>query len=315
VSFVNNGFRVMKSQAAALGHRMDLNLLVTFDAIYRSRNLTAAGHGLGLSQPAMSHALARLRTTFDDPLFVRLPGGLRPTPLADEIAPALMQALAVIRGSLERKSFEPGTSTRVFKLRMGDIAEVTHLPQIIRELRTIAPLVRVNSISVPEPQLGEALGNGDVDMAVGNYQLGAGCREVSLYEGEYACVTRAGHPAIRGRLTLNQFKAAGHVLVVPKGVSQPQMMQRLLESRKLNARIAVEVSNFYAVMALVSSSDLIATIPVRLAQSMQQLAGLKVHAPPIPLPKLKVSLYWHERFHRDPGNAWLRGVYIKAFKQ
>jgi DNA-binding transcriptional LysR family regulator len=306
----------MKSRVAALGQRMDLNLLVTFDAIYRSRNLTAAGRGLGLSQPAMSHALARLRSTFDDPLFVRLPGGLQPTPLADEIAPALMQALGVIRGSLERKPFDAASSTRVFNLRMGDIAEVLHLPRILRDLHRVAPLVRVNSVTVPEAQLGEALGTGDVDLAVGNYQLGAGCREFALYEGEYACVVRAGHPSIRSRLSLQQFKAAEHVLVAPKGLSQQaQVMERVLTSRKVNARVSVQVSNFYAVMTLVSSSDLVATIPRRLAESMRELAGLNVLAPPIALPKLKVSLYWHERFHRDPGNAWLRSVYIEAFKK
>jgi DNA-binding transcriptional LysR family regulator len=305
----------MKSRVDALGQRMDLNLLVTFDAIYRSRNLTAAGRVLGLSQPAMSHALARLRSTFADPLFVRLPGGLQPTPLAQEIAPVLVQGLAVIRGSLERKDFDPSRSTRVFNIRMGDIAEVVHLPRVIGELHAIAPGVRVNSITLPESQLSEALGHGGADMAVGNYALGAGCREATLYEGDYACVVRAGHPAIKARLTLKQFKAAEHILVAPKGVSgQAQVMERVLGSRKVNARITVQVSNFYAVMALVNSTDLIATIPLRLAQSMQQLTGLKVLAPPIPLPKLKVSLYWHERFHRDPGNAWLRGVYIGLFK-
>jgi DNA-binding transcriptional LysR family regulator len=304
----------MKTRIDTVGRRIDLNLLVTFDAIYRSRNLTVAGRGLGMSQPAMSRALGRLRSTFGDPLFVRLPGGLRPTPLADEIAPALMQGLAVIRGSLERKAFAAAESTRVFNIGMGDIAEVVHLPHIIRELQGSAPRVRVNSITVPGPRLGEALADGELDMAIGHYQLGAGCRETALYEGEYATVLRAGHP-IGARLTPKAFKNADHILVVPKGSSQnAQAMERALTSRKLNARIAVQVSNFYGVLALVISTDLIATIPLRLAQSMQKLADIRILPPPIPLPRIKVSLYWHERFHREPGNAWLRSVCIKAFK-
>lgn len=109
----------MKSRIDNLGKRIDLNLLITFDAIYRSRNLTAAGRGLGVSQPAMSHALRKLRSTFNDPLFVRLPGGLQPTPLANEVAPALMEGLTVIRGSLERKTFDPAKSSRVFNIGMG----------------------------------------------------------------------------------------------------------------------------------------------------------------------------------------------------
>jgi DNA-binding transcriptional LysR family regulator len=306
----------MKSRIDILGQRIDLNLLVTFEAIYRSLNLTAAGRGLGLSQPAMSHALGRLRSAFNDPLFVRLPRGLQPTPLADEIAPALIEGLAVIRGSLERKTFDPATSSRIFNVGMGDIAEVVHLPRVIRELRASAPGVRVNSVGIPAQRLGDALGDGELDVATGNHPVGAGCRELALYEGEYACVLRADHPVIGARLSLKQFKAAGHILVVPKGASQnAQVMERALTSRQVNARIAVQVSNFLGVMALITGTDLIATIPRRLALTMRKFARINVLPPPVPLPKIKVSLYWHERFHRDPGNVWLRSVYVKAFKE
>lgn len=305
----------MKSQIDNRGQRIDLNLLVAFEAIYGSRNLTVAGRGLGLSQPAMSHALRRLRYTFSDPLFVRLPGGLRPTPLANEIAPALMEGLAVIRGSLQRKTFDPANSLRVFNIGMGDIAEVVHLPQIVREVRISAPHVRLNSNTISGPRLGEALGDGEVDMATGIYRLGAGCRDTVLYESEYACVLRADHPTISGKLTLKQFNTAEHVLVAPKGASQHgQIIERALTSRAVNARIAVQVPTFHGVLALITSTDLIATIPARLAQSMQRSTNIKVLPPPIPLPKIKVSLYWHERFHREPGNAWLRSVFIKLFK-
>ena len=306
----------MKSRIDNRGQRIDLNLLVTFEAIYRSRNLTAAGQGLGLSQPAMSHALGRLRSTFNDPLFVRLPRGLQPTPVADEIAPALMEGLAVVRGSLQRKTFDAAKSLRVFNIGMGDIAEVVHLPRLVREVHNSAPHVRLNSNTIPGPRLGDALGDGEVDMATGIYQLGAGCREIALYESEYACVLRADHPAITGKLTLKQFKAAEHILVAPKGASEhAQIIEKALTSRKVNARIAVQVSNFHGVMALITSTDLIATVPGRLAQSMQQSTNINVRPPPIPLPKIKVSLYWHERFHREPGNAWLRSVFIKLFKK
>ena len=306
----------MKSKIDTVGGRIDLNLLVVFDAIYRLRNLTAAGRTLGLSQPAMSHALDRLRTTFKDPLFVRLPRGLQPTPLANELAPALMEGLGTIRGGLERRTFDPAQSTRIFNLAMGDIAEVVQLPYLLRELRANAPHVRLHTTEIPGPRLRDALGDGEVDMATGDYKLGAGCRDVTLYEADYACVLRADHPNIGTRLTLQQFKAAEHILVAPKGVSHhTQVIERAMTNRKVNARIAVQVSHFHGVMALITSSDLIATIPNRLAQFMKQFANIKVLAPPIPLPKIRVSLYWHERFHREPGNAWLRGVYIKLLKE
>jgi DNA-binding transcriptional LysR family regulator len=303
----------MKSKMDAIGGRIDLNLLVVFDAIYRSRNLTAAGRALGLSQPAMSHALGRLRTLFKDPLFVRLPRGLYPTPLADDVAPALMEGLGTIRGGLDRRTFEPAESRRVFNLGMSDVAEVTHLPLILDAARASAPHVRLNTTEVAGSRLRDALADGEVDMATGDYDLGAGCRSVALYASTYACVLRADHPVIGARLTLKQFRAVEHVLVAPQGAfHHGEAVDRVLARREVNARIAVRVSHFHGIMALVTSSDLIATIPRRLAQTMQRFANIKVLEPPVALPKIRVSLYWHERFHRDPGNAWLRGIYIKV---
>ena len=306
----------VKSRIDTVGGRIDLNLVVVFDAIYRLRNLTAAGRTLGLSQPAMSHALGRLRSALGDPLFIRLPRGLQPTPLANDLAPALMDGLGTIRGGLEGRTFDPAKSTRIFNIATGDIGEVVHLPRLLHEIRASAPHTRLHTTQVPGPRLRDALGDGEVDMATGDYDLGAGCRSVSQYEAEYACVLRADHPAVGARLTLKQFKAAEHVLVGAQGRSHhAQAVERALTSRRINARIAVQISHFHGVMALITSTDLIATIPGRLAQSMRQLANIKVLPPPIPLPKIRVSLYWHERFHREPGNAWLRGVYVRLLKE
>lgn len=306
----------MKSRIDTFGGRIDLNLLAVFDSIYRFRNLTTAGIALGLSQPAMSHALGRLRSTLKDPLFVRLPRGLRPTPVANDLAPALIEGLGTIRGGLERRTFDPAKATRIFNIGMGDIAEVVQLPHLLRELRASAPRVRLRTTQIPGPRLRDALGDGEVDMATGDYELGAGCRDAALYESDYACVLRADHPDIHGRLSLKQFKAAGHILVAPQGAFRHgKNIERVLTSRKVNARIAVQVSHFHGVTALITSTDLIATIPGRLAQSMGELPNIKVFPPPIPLPKIRVSLYWHERFHRDPANAWLRGVYIRLLKE
>ncbi|MGZ5232466.1 MAG: LysR family transcriptional regulator [Burkholderiales bacterium] len=305
----------MKSTIDALGRRIDLNLLVVFDAIYRSRNLTAAGRRLGLSQPAMSHALGRLRSTFKDPLFVRLPRGLEPTPLADEVAPALMEGLSVIRGSLERKTFDAAKSTRIFKIGMGDIAEVVHLPQLAGAVGDSAPGVQLHTVGIPGPRLTEALGDGAVDIATGDFELGAGCRVVPLYEAEYACVVRTDHPDIGSRVTLAQFKNARHILVKPPGASQHgEVVERSLAARPVRARIAVQVSHYHGVYALITNTDLIAIVPGRLAVAMKQLGNVKLMPPPVALPKIRVSLYWHERFHRDAGNAWLRDIYLRLFQ-
>ena len=305
----------MKFGIDTVGGRIDLNLLVVFDAIYESRNLTTAGKRLGLSQPAMSHALSRLRLTFKDPLFVRLSRGLQPTPLANEIAPALIEGLAMIRGGLSRKTFDPASSTRIFNIGMGDPAEAVQLPVLVREFRTSAPHIRVHTRQTPGPLLRDALANGEVDMATGDYDLGASVRSHPLYEAEYACVVGADHPQIGNRLSLRQFKAAEHILVLPLGASQHgRNIERALTSRAVNARIAVQISHFHGVLALITSTDLIATIPARLAQAMARYSNIKVLPPPIRLPKWHLTLYWHERFHREPGNAWMRSEYIRLIK-
>lgn len=305
----------MKLQIDPVGTPVNLNLLVVFETIYRSRNLSTAGRTLGLSQPAMSRALSRLRVLLKDPLFVRLPRGLQPTPLANDIAPTVMDALTTLRGGLRGAAFDPASSTRIFNVGMGDVAEVVQLPQLLREVRTIAPHVRLQTMQIPGSRLRDALGDGEVNMATGDYKLGAGCRTERLYDGEYSCVLRADHPDIGGQLTLPQFKAAEHILVAPQGAfPHAENVRRALVSRKINAHIVAQISHFHAVMELVSSSNLIATIPDRLARSMVKFANIKVLPPPISLPKIRVSLYWHERFHREPGNAWLRQLYIGLFK-
>lgn len=303
----------MKPSIDAIGRRVDLNLLVIFDAIYRSRNLTAAGRAIGLSQPAMSHALGRLRAMFKDPLFVRLPRGLQPTPVAEDLAPAVMAGLQTLRGSLERRSFDPLQSTRTFRIGMGDIAEWVHLPQLRRAVRATAPHVALHTMQISGTRLRDALGDGEVDVATGDYDLGAACRHVLLYESSYVCVLRAEHPKIRAKLTLKEFKAAEHILVAPSSAFRhSETIERALNRRSTNARIAVKVSHFHAVLPLVTDSDLIATIPERLARSMTSFANIKILEPPIPLPRIRVSLYWHERFHREPANEWLRDLYARA---
>jgi DNA-binding transcriptional LysR family regulator len=304
----------MRAKIDRLGERIDLNLLVVFDAIHRCRNLTTAGKSLGLSQPAMSHALGRLRSAFNDPLFVRLPRGLQPTPLANEVAPSVLEGLAVIRGTLQRKEFEPASSRRVFNIAQGDIAEAVHLPLLLREIRKTAPEVRLHTFEVPGARLRDALADGEADFATGDYALGAGCREKLLYESEYVCVVRADHPTVGSRLTLKQFRSVEHILVNPGGAARHgAIVERALTRRDVAARVAVEISHFNGVAALVTSSDMMATIPHRLAETMRRFANIKVLPAPVSLPQMKISLYWHERFHRDPGNVWLREIYLHLF--
>ncbi len=173
----------MKFGIDTVGGRIDLNLLVVFDAIYQSRNLTTGGKQLGLSQPAMSHALSRLRLTFKDPLFVRLSHGLQPTPLANEIAPALVEGLAAIRGGLSRKTFDPASSTRIFNIAMGDPAEAIQLPVLVREFLSSAPHIRLHTRQVPRPAAERSSRQWRSGHGLGRLRSGRRCAQPSALRG------------------------------------------------------------------------------------------------------------------------------------
>jgi len=305
------GGNAMKQQVSALDRRLDLNLMVVFEAIYRRRNLTAAGEELGLSQPAMSHALARLRWTFGEPLFVRLPRGMQPTALADEVAPHVTEGIAIVRRGFERKTFDPATSTRLFTLAMSDIGEVAHLPPLLAALER-APGVRLRAVEMAPDAARASLADGRVDLALAvNLRSAAPFRDALVVEHGYATVARIGHPTIRNRLTLAQFREARHLLVMPTGpVKHGQVIERALRSRRVDARIAVQVAHFHPVAAIVGRSDLVATVPRGLAETMPR-DRIRLFETPIELPQVRISLYWHERYDKDLGNVWLRELYLE----
>ena len=289
--------------------RVDLNLLVVFDAIYRARNLTAAGEAIGLSQPAMSHALARLRWMYKDPLFVTRRQGLQPTPYADEMAPTVFQGLSAIRGTLEKAGFDPAVSTRGFRLAMSDIVERVLLPPLCKHLDAVAPGISIQTLQPAVRDMREAMSAGDIDLAFGAIpELGPSFRQQLIYRSSYACVVRAGHPTIRDTLTLRQFREGVHVLAVSKGTAHGETVERALLAPNVKARIGARISHFLAIPGIVTNTDFIATIPKTLAELFRQTLNMRVLTPPVPLPAFEIKLYWHERSHLDAGNKWLRGI-------
>lgn len=304
----------MKHEMTALGRRIDLNLCVVFEAVYRVRNLTAAGKTLSLSQPAVSHAISRLRWAFKDPLFVRTPRGVQPTALAVQIAPALIDGLARIRSALEGGRFDPARSTRSFTIAMADIAEAVHLPRVLKAMRS-APYVRLRAADIPAVHRGAALGDGRIDLALANAPAAGPIRHELLGEHGYKVVVRRNHPFIGRRITLSQFRRARHVLVISEGARRHgKLVRGALQSPDVDAEIAVQVSSFYPVAAIVAQSDLISVIPPGLAREMARTAPLRVLEPPLALPRIQIHLWWHERQHHDPGNAWLRDQYLRAIR-
>jgi DNA-binding transcriptional LysR family regulator len=287
--------------------RTDLNLLALFDVVYRLRNLTAAGAELGLSQPAMSRALGRLRDTYGDPLFVRHQRGVQPTPLADHLAAPVAQALTLLRGAAEQPGFDPATTRRRFKLALSDIAERFFLPRLASQLARVAPGASVESVVIDSTDLAHELGVGAADMALGYLPaLGKQVRMQRLFRESYVYVARKGHPAVRGRLTHEQLRNLPHVLVDPPGTLHAQAVERSLPRAKTGSPIAMRVRSFLCVGPIVEQSDLVAVVPNNLAQLVSQHVALQLIAPPRPIGSFDVSMAWHQRYHRDPAIEWLR---------
>lgn len=296
--------------------RIDLNLLVVFDAIYKSRNLTAAGAALGLSQPAMSHALKRLRWMLQDPLFVRLPRGLQPTPHAEQLAGPVAQGLESIRGTLDRAGFDPSTSKRTFRLAMTDIGEQVFLPALLGHLLRHAPGVAVQTCQITTEDLRDAMASGGVDLALGFIpQLGPGFLQMRLFRSVYACVVRHGHPDIHETLSLKQYREARHALVLSAGTGHGEVIERAMLAKKIDSNAIQRISHFLAIPAILASTDLVATLPRNLAEAFGQQRKLRLLPPPLELPAFDITLYWHARYDLEPGNRWLREVIGKLFRR
>src|SRR5262245_26032518 len=291
---------------------IDLNLLTVFEALMEERGVTRAAKRVGLSQPAMSNALARLRRTFNDPLFVRTTEGMSPTPAAQSLIGPVRSALAQLRDIFEEKSaFAPSASQRLFHLLTNDYVELTMLPLLAKAIRREASGVSLRiqrSPNVFEPPSANSLAE-SFDLAIGFFPdaltLDARIRSESLWEDWNVCIARANHPKIRGRISLRQYAEAEHVAVFYKKQGLG-VIDTLLAQKGLSRRTALVVPHFTTVPFIVSTSDFIATVPARIAQRFSRQLKLQSLRAPIEIPPLRLTLLWHERFHADPAHRWIR---------
>ena len=292
---------------------VDLNLLRVFDAVLRERGVTPAAAGLGLTQPAVSNALARLRGLFGDPLFVRTPGGMDATPFARELAEPVRQALALIDAALAHgPGFDPGSTTRAFRFYMSDLGQIEFLPPLIERVQRAAPGVRLEAVALEVDDIADALATGALDLAVGFLPgLGPPVRRRALFRDPYLCLMRADHPI--KALTRRRFQEASHALVTYKGGHR--VVEEALERAGLARRIALRLPHFTVVPMVLERTDLLCTLPARVARVFERRGGLKSLAPPVPIPPADVAVHWHERFEADPGNRWLRERVVELFGQ
>jgi DNA-binding transcriptional LysR family regulator len=294
---------------------LDLNLLRVFDAVLRDRSVTGAARHLGLTQPAVSNALARLRAQFEDALFVRTPTGMDATPFARDLAEPVRQALALLESALAHgPGFDPATSTRVFRFYMSDLGQIEFLPPLVERAQRVAPKVRLEAVALEVEDIGDALAAGGIDLAVGFLPgLGPPVRRQALFRDPYVCLMRANHPAAAARLTRRAFLESPHALVSYKGGHR--VIEEALERAGLARNIALRVPHFTVVPMVLERSDLILTLPSKIARVYERQGGFRVLPPPVPIPPADVAAHWHERFERDPGNRWLRETITELFTE
>jgi len=294
---------------------LDLNLLRVFDAVLRDRSVTSAAKHLGLTQPAVSNALARLREQFEDLLFVRTPTGMDATPFARELSEPVRQALALLESAMSHgPGFDPATSTRAFRFYMSDLGQIEFLPPLVERAQRVAPGVRLEAVSLEVEDIGDALAAGALDLAVGFLPaLGPPIRRQPLFRDPYVCLMRADHRDIGKILTKKKFLAASHALVSYKGGHR--VIEEALERAGLARKITLRVPHFTVVPMVLERSDLILILPTKVARVYERQGRFKFLPPPVPIPPADVAAHWHERFERDPGNRWLREMIMELFTE
>jgi DNA-binding transcriptional LysR family regulator len=295
--------------------KLDLNLLPIALALYDELNVSRAARQLRMSQPAVSKALRRLRETFDDPLFIRGPSGIVPTPRAHAIVRAARHLEHVQDELIKGEQFDPATSTRPVVLGLSDIAEMAFLPSILEHLRVHAPGCPVRTVSVADAEMAGGLETGDVDIAAGFFPALAGrnFRQRRLSKHGFACLLRAGHPLWQSRLTLASYLAAEHVAIRREGRSQ-DVLERFIERRKMRRKIALYTSNVLSVPFIVMDSDLMATLPYAVVTRFASLTTQVAAAlPPFDI-TYDLKLHWHRRFDNEPRSVWLRDQLAAVFK-
>jgi DNA-binding transcriptional LysR family regulator len=294
---------------------VDLNLLVVFDALLHTGSVTGAARRLGMSQPATSFALNRLRKMFGDPLFVRTSRGIHPTPFAERLAAPLAAILERIRADLlQEPTFDAAAAERVITLNMQDIGELVFLPRILQRLSSIAPGLQIRTVNLPLTQIEPALRSGEIDLALGHFPglTSAMLYQQRLFTHSYVCLVRADHPTIGNEMSRKQFLEGRHAIVHPTG-QMNDALESELQAQGLTRRVSIRIEHFLAVPTILRESDLIFTVPFAIGQSLAKLVDVKLLRPPFKAKLRVVRQHWHSRFHHDPANRWLRNVVSDLF--
>jgi len=291
--------------------QFDLNLIRVFVAIFETRSVTQASERLGVSQPSVSHALARLREFYGDRLFARGAQGLVPTATAERLFEQVNVALGAIEGTLEaRQQFDPASSTRRFRIATSDIGALFFIPPLLRRFLAAAPRLQAEFVQLSETVMDD-LATGALDLALGNLpHLHEHTREASLFSERYVCLVSAGYPTAETGLELTEFLQARHVMVTAPN-SGHAFIDGALAQRGVRRNIVALVPQFSALPSLVESTDLMVIMPSRVANLFAGQGRLKVVDIPVALPEFKVCMHWHARSESSPAHEWLRDEVVQ----
>lgn len=293
--------------------KFDLDWVSVFLEVYKTQSVSRAAERLGIAQASASVALNKLRAHFGDRLFSRTSRGMEPTPKARLLYPELIEVLARLdkaRGS--RSVFMPAETERLFRICLTDISEIVLLPTLLNHVRKGAPkvVIEAEKISVDSPR---RLESGDVDLAVGFMpHLEAGFYQQTLFKQDFVCLAAADHPRIRNKLGRRAFQAESHVVVTTSGTGH-SIVDTTLAKHGIERRVALRLPSFLGVARIVAGTELLVIVPRLLGDTLATQEPIQLLEPPVPLPSYCVKQHWHDRFHADAGNVWLRRAIAELF--
>ncbi|MDX2241363.1 MAG: LysR family transcriptional regulator [Leptolyngbyaceae cyanobacterium bins.302] len=296
---------------------IDLNLLVAFESLFEERSVTAAAQRLNLGQPAMSAALARLRSLFNDELFIRIGREMRPTTKALEIAPGIALALQQIRQTLETsQTFDPATSQRAMTIACSDYTSFILLPKLLELCRQTAPGIDFRLVNLDKNQIETWIEHGKIEVAIGTFQVPIRQTfQQPLIQEHFVGICRKGHPALSsGKISLETFVNLSHALFTLRQDATGEI-DKVLAQLNLRRRIIVTTPNLLIIPMLVASSDLVAAIPFHIAEQSVNQMNVEIFELPVKTEPWIISMIWSKLSDRDPANLWLRQTIAQALTQ
>ena len=286
---------------------VDLNLFVVFDAIYTEGNLTRAGEIIGITQPAVSNSLSRLRNLFNDPLFVRTADGMVPTPVAQNIIGSVRQALGLIRSSVqESEFFDPSVSNKRFRISTNDLSQAILLPRIFRLLKSTAPDIAIDCYQVHRRDMSIELASGNLDLAIDvpltpDPQI----KQMSLFSNPYVCVIREDNPLVGDDLDLDTYLNLKHIHISSRrgGLGHVDLALGKMGKKR---EIILRTQNHLMTHQMALTTDFAITLPLIFAGALSRTAKVRYLDLPFEVPHLETHLYWHESTDKDQANIWMR---------